>query len=51
MEQTRIPIIDIRNLPEGSEVMELLEDACEEWGFFQIVGHGIDQALREATLR
>jgi len=51
LEQNRIPIIDIRNLPDGSEAMRLLDVACEEWGFFQIVGHGIDQALREATLR
>ena len=51
MPQTEIPIIDLRNLPDGHEVMRLLDHACKEWGFFQIVGHGIDQALRQDTLR
>ena len=31
--------------------MRLLDDACKEWGFFQIVGHGIDQVLCQETLR
>ena len=51
MAQTEIPIIDIRNLPDGHEAMRLLDHACKEWGFFQIVGHGIDQTLRQDTLR
>ncbi len=51
MPQTEIPIIDIRNLPDGHEAMRLLDRACKEWGFFQIVGHGIDQTLRQDTLR
>lgn len=51
MPQIEIPIIDIRNLPDGHEAMRLLDHACKEWGFFQIVGHGIDQALRQDTLR
>ena len=51
MNQTEIPIIDIRSLPGSDEAMRLLDDACKEWGFFQIVGHGIDQALLQETLR
>ena len=51
MKHTEIPIIDVRNLPDGYEAMRLLDDACKEWGFFQIVGHGIDQVLCQETLR
>ncbi len=51
MKLTEIPTIDIRNLPDGYEAMRLLDDACKDWGFFQIVGHGIDQALRQETFR
>ncbi len=51
MKQTGIPIIDLRALPDGDEAMRLLNYACKEWGFFQIVGHGIDPALRQETLR
>ena len=51
MKQTEIPIIDIRHLPDSDEAMSVLDHACKEWGFFQIVGHGIDQALRQETFR
>ncbi|KAK8671120.1 hypothetical protein V6N13_037727 [Hibiscus sabdariffa] len=47
-----IPIIDLSKLMEGdkderfSEVMQL-KTACEEWGFFQVLNHGIDLNVLE----
>lgn len=44
-----IPTIDFSNLDgeKRSETMEILSDACEKWGFFQIENHGIDKQLME----
>lgn len=36
-----IPVIDIRRLEEDPAVVASLDDACAQWGFFQIIGHGI----------
>ncbi|CAI0405812.1 unnamed protein product [Linum tenue] len=44
-----IPTIDFRDL-EGenrSKAMEILHDACENWGFFQVQNHGVDGKLME----
>ncbi|KAL0316405.1 UNVERIFIED_CONTAM: putative 2-oxoglutarate-dependent dioxygenase [Sesamum radiatum] len=30
---------------------ELIKDACREWGFFQVVNHGMRQELMERTRR
>ncbi|KAL0333193.1 UNVERIFIED_CONTAM: putative 2-oxoglutarate-dependent dioxygenase [Sesamum angustifolium] len=30
---------------------ELIKDACREWGFFQVVNHGMRQELMECTRR
>ena len=44
-----IPVIDVAALVAGTEqrhqVAAEIGDACREWGFFYIVGHGIDEAL------
>ncbi|MED6224588.1 hypothetical protein PIB30_085527 [Stylosanthes scabra] len=37
-ELSSIPIIDLNN---GDDVVEKVKDACENWGFFQIINHGI----------
>lgn len=47
-----VPVIDIAPFLAGSpqgmkEVAEQLGRACEEIGFFQIVGHGVDEAFIE----
>lgn len=37
-----VPLIDLSGPPEG--VVRAVADACEEWGLFQITGHGFEQA-------
>lgn len=36
-----VPIIDVRALGRDPQTGLALDRACREWGFFQIVGHGI----------
>ncbi len=43
-----VPIIDISDLPDDKATIGEIARACEEWGFFQITGHGIDD---ETTAR
>lgn len=42
MSMHQIPVIDIAHL-NGATLTEL-DRACREWGFFQVVNHGIEQA-------
>ncbi len=49
-----VPVIDISPFLEGTEagvaaVAEELRAACVEIGFFQVTGHGVDDALVETT--
>ncbi|KAL1548481.1 Protein LATERAL BRANCHING OXIDOREDUCTASE 1 [Salvia divinorum] len=47
-----IPLIDLSKLAKGSSVeLHKLMKACQEWGFFQIVNHGIDVELGERIER
>jgi isopenicillin N synthase-like dioxygenase len=45
-----IPVIDIRHLHDAA-TLAALDAACREWGFFQVVNHGIDSALTERLMR
>ncbi|XP_068660580.1 protein LATERAL BRANCHING OXIDOREDUCTASE 1 [Aristolochia californica] len=52
----QIPVIDLSKLAHGGQYqsqkeLEKLSGACENWGFFQIVNHGIDSALLERMQR
>jgi isopenicillin N synthase-like dioxygenase len=44
-----IPLVDVAPLVLGSErraeVARQLGEACREWGFFYMVGHGVDERL------
>jgi isopenicillin N synthase-like dioxygenase len=48
---SHIPIIDVRELVAGTEggraVAEQIGCACRESGFFYVVGHGVDEGLRD----
>ncbi|KAI3497264.1 hypothetical protein L1887_39754 [Cichorium endivia] len=41
------PLINMENLNGGERgaTMELIKDACENWGFFELVNHGISHEL------
>jgi isopenicillin N synthase-like dioxygenase len=41
-----IPVIDLRE----PRVVDEIAAACSAWGFFQIVGHGVDPALVERAM-
>ncbi len=44
----QIPIIDVSNGYIAPSTVAKLRDACENWGFFQITGHGIEPLLRDS---
>ncbi len=50
-----VPVIDLDGLTEGSLRDEALQqavaDACATWGFFQVVGHGIDSRAIDSVWR
>ncbi|KAL2477451.1 2-oxoglutarate (2OG) and Fe(II)-dependent oxygenase superfamily protein [Forsythia ovata] len=53
--QDSIPTIDISLLTSGnpdhkSKAIQDLNKACEEWGFFMVINHGIPESLMKAML-
>ena len=42
MPSDSVPVIDIADLDRAS-TRRAIDAACRDWGFFQIVGHGIDE--------
>nr|KYP57143.1 Protein SRG1 [Cajanus cajan] len=45
-----IPVIDMQNLlshESGSSELDKLHLACKEWGFFQLINHGVSSSLVE----
>jgi len=40
----KVPVIDIAEL-ESPGSLAAIDRACREWGFFQVIGHGIDPLL------
>ncbi|KAG5011292.1 hypothetical protein JHK87_019807 [Glycine soja] len=47
------PVVDMGNLnnEERSATMEIIKDACENWGFFELVNHGISLELMDTVER
>ncbi|KAF8414159.1 hypothetical protein HHK36_002158 [Tetracentron sinense] len=47
------PVINMENLngEERGATMEIIRDACENWGFFELVNHGISHELMDTVER
>ncbi|KJU81264.1 hypothetical protein N619_00025 [Ectopseudomonas oleovorans] len=47
------PIINMEKLngEERAATMEIIKDACENWGFFELVNHGISHELMDTVER
>ncbi|CAL9073961.1 unnamed protein product [Musa textilis] len=47
------PILDMEKLrgEEREQTMDLLRDACEKWGFFELLNHGISHELMDEVER
>ncbi|KAG2684385.1 hypothetical protein I3843_10G073000 [Carya illinoinensis] len=45
------PVIDMEKLNGGERgaTMDLIKDACENWGFFELVNHGISHELMDTV--
>jgi isopenicillin N synthase-like dioxygenase len=49
MSKKQIPVVDIRRL-DDRRTLDALDTACRNWGFFQIVNHGIDKRALQRML-
>lgn len=49
MQTPSVPVIDVRRLRHSDTLAEL-EQACRDWGFFQIINHGIPHAAIAAVV-
>lgn len=47
------PVISLENVngAERSAILEKIKDACENWGFFELVNHGISHELMDTVER
>ncbi|CAH2041881.1 unnamed protein product [Thlaspi arvense] len=49
-----LPVIDLRNLLSAdlmNSELDKLHSACKEWGFFQLINHGVSSELLEEVKR
>ncbi|KAL3742211.1 hypothetical protein ACJRO7_017659 [Eucalyptus globulus] len=49
----KFPVINLEKLngEERGVTMEMIKDACENWGFFELVNHGISHELMDTVER
>ena len=50
MDTQSVPVLDLRRL-ESRATRAALDAACREWGFFQVINHGLDNAAIAALGR
>jgi isopenicillin N synthase-like dioxygenase len=50
MRANHVAVIDVSRLLEDDAALTSMDTACREWGFFQIVGHGVPPALVAAFM-
>lgn len=43
-----VPLIDLSGFPGDSRELAAIDSACADWGFFQVIGHGLDTDLLNA---
>ncbi|GAB4836895.1 hypothetical protein Ancab_001806 [Ancistrocladus abbreviatus] len=52
--QLGVPVIDLGGIEQDGEkrkeVVKKIGDACQNWGFFQILNHGISQSMMDDVL-
>ncbi|KAJ6775905.1 OXOGLUTARATE/IRON-DEPENDENT DIOXYGENASE [Salix koriyanagi] len=41
----KIPVIDMQRLISDELELDKMDRACREWGFFQLINHGVDDSL------
>lgn len=51
---SNIPVIDMKHIYGGdegkrAETLRLVSEACQEWGFFQVVNHGVSHELMKGA--
>ncbi|XP_019180569.1 PREDICTED: 1-aminocyclopropane-1-carboxylate oxidase homolog 1-like [Ipomoea nil] len=53
--QFTVPVIDFEGLELGGsrrvEIVNMIKDACESWGFFQVINHGVPQDVMDKMLQ
>jgi hypothetical protein len=53
-QEVNVPVIDFQNLFSSDrglceEALRCVHNACREWGFFQVVNHGVNHELMKRT--